>query len=158
MLAGIICLQSLLRRLLSCLFQLLVIPDIPKVMVASLLSPSSHTWSSLDLLICTFPLPFFVRIPVIGFRAHPNWLRRESICLQCGRPGFNSWVGKIPWRSKWQSTPALLPGKSHGRRSLIGYSPWGCKVSDMTSLSLTCYWRKISEQKEITALRYSHSY
>ena len=37
-----------------------------------------------------------------------------------------------PWRRKWQSTPALLPGKSHGRRSLIGYSPWGCKESDTT--------------------------
>ena len=36
---------------------------------------------------------------------------------------FDSWVGKIPWRRKWQSTPALLPGKSHGPRSLIGYSP-----------------------------------
>ena len=41
-------------------------------------------------------------------------------------------VGKIPWRRKWQSTPALLPGKSHGRRSLTGYSPWGHKESDMT--------------------------
>ena len=39
---------------------------------------------------------------------------------------------KITWRRKWQSTPALLPGKSHGRRSLIGYSPWGRKESDMT--------------------------
>ena len=45
---------------------------------------------------------------------------------------FDSWVGKIPWRRKWQSTPALLPGKSHGRRSLISYSPWGCKESDTT--------------------------
>ena len=43
-----------------------------------------------------------------------------------------SWVGKIPWRRKWQSTPALLPGKSHGWRSLIGYSPWGRKESDTT--------------------------
>ena len=32
---------------------------------------------------------------------------------------------------EWQSTPALLPGKSHGRRSLIGYGPWGLKESDM---------------------------
>ena len=45
---------------------------------------------------------------------------------------FDSWVGKVPWRTKWQSTPALLPGKSHGRRGLIGYSPWGCKESDTT--------------------------
>ena len=41
-------------------------------------------------------------------------------------------VGKIPWRRKWQSTPVLLLGKSHGQRSLIGYSPWGHKESDMT--------------------------
>ena len=39
---------------------------------------------------------------------------------------------KIPWRRQWQSTPALLPGKSHGRRSLICYSPWGRKESDTT--------------------------
>ena len=44
-----------------------------------------------------------------------------------------------PWRRKWQSTPALLPGKSHGRRSLIGYSPWGRQESDMTErLHFTC--------------------
>ena len=36
------------------------------------------------------------------------------------------------WRRKWQPTPVLSPGESHGRRSLIGYSPWGCKESDMT--------------------------
>ena len=54
------------------------------------------------------------------------------LSLQSGRPGFDSWVGKIPWRRKWQSTPALLPGKSHGQRILIGYSPWGLKESDTT--------------------------
>ena len=36
------------------------------------------------------------------------------------------------WRRQWQPTPALLPGKSHGRRSLGGYSPWGRKEPDMT--------------------------
>ena len=36
------------------------------------------------------------------------------------------------WRRKWQPTPVLLPGESHGGRSLIGYSPWGCKESDTT--------------------------
>jgi len=45
---------------------------------------------------------------------------------------FNPWVGKIPWRRKWQSTPVLLPGKFHGLRSLVGYSPWGRKELDMT--------------------------
>ena len=46
-----------------------------------------------------------------------------------GRPGFDPWVGKIPWRRKWQPTPVFLPGKSHGWRILIGYSPWGLKES-----------------------------
>ena len=40
-------------------------------------------------------------------------------------------VGKIPWRRKWQPTPVLLPVESHGLRSLVGYSPWGCKESDL---------------------------
>ena len=47
-------------------------------------------------------------------------------------PGFNPWVGKIPWRKKWQHTPVFLPGESHGQRSLAGYSPWGFKESDKT--------------------------
>ena len=39
--------------------------------------------------------------------------------LQCGKSGFSPWLGKIPWRRKWQPTPVLLPGKSHGWRSLV---------------------------------------
>ena len=41
------------------------------------------------------------------------------------------WVRKIPWSRKWQPTPVFLPGKSHGQRSLMCYSPWGCKKSNM---------------------------
>ena len=48
------------------------------------------------------------------------------------RPGFDPWLGKIPWRRKQQPTPALLPGKSPGWRSLVGYSPWGRKELDTT--------------------------
>ena len=36
------------------------------------------------------------------------------------------------WRRKWQPTPVVLPGESHGQRSLVGYSPWGLKESDTT--------------------------
>ena len=36
------------------------------------------------------------------------------------------------WRRKWQPTSVFLPGKSHGQRKLVGYSPWGRKESDMT--------------------------
>ena len=56
----------------------------------------------------------------------------KSICLQCRRLGFDPWVRKIPWRRKWQPTVVLLPGKSHGQRSLVGYSPWGHKELDQT--------------------------
>ena len=37
---------------------------------------------------------------------------------------------KMPWRRKWQPAPVLLPGKRHGQRSLVAYSPWGHKESD----------------------------
>ena len=53
-------------------------------------------------------------------------------CLQCRRLGFDPWVGKISWGRKWQPTPVFLLGKPHERRSLVGYSPWGPKESDMT--------------------------
>ena len=63
------------------------------------------------------------------------------------RRGFDPWVGKIPWRRKWQPTPALLPRKFRGLRSLVGYSPWGHQESDtnerlyFTSLQRTrCLW------------------
>ena len=46
--------------------------------------------------------------------------------------GFDTLVGKIPWRRQWQHTPVFLPGKSHEQRSLVGYSPRGCKESDST--------------------------
>ena len=42
--------------------------------------------------------------------------------------GFDSWIGKIPWRRKWHPTLVFLPGKSHGQRSLVGYSPRGRRV------------------------------
>ena len=62
----------------------------------------------------------------------PWWLSGKESACQCGRPEFNPWVGKIPWRRKWQPALVFLPGKSHGQRSLVGYSPWSCKESDMT--------------------------
>ena len=59
---------------------------------------------------------------------YPVRLRQQRICLQCGRPGFDPWVGKSPQRRKWQPTPVFLPGESHGWRSLMGYSPQGRRV------------------------------
>ena len=53
----------------------------------------------------------------------------KSVCLQCQRPGFDPWVGKIPWRRRRQPTPGFVPGNFHAWRSLMGYSPWGRKES-----------------------------
>ena len=67
--------------------------------------------------------------------------------LQCGRPGFHPWVGKIPWRRAWKPTPVFFPGESHAQRSLAHYSPWGHKELDMTEQLSTarhrgfCRWR-----------------
>ena len=61
-----------------------------------------------------------------------------------GRPGFNPWVGKIPWRREWLPTPVFWPGELHGQRSLEGYSPWSHKESDtaeQTSLYLKLHLR-----------------
>ena len=55
------------------------------------------------------------------------WLSSKESTYQCRRYGFSPWVRKIPWKRKWQPTPVFLPGKSQGQRSLVGYSPWGCK-------------------------------
>ena len=46
--------------------------------------------------------------------------------------GFDPWIGKILGRRKWQPAPVFLPEKSHGERSLAGYSPKGCKELDTT--------------------------
>ena len=57
----------------------------------------------------------------------PSWLSWSRICLQCGRPGFDPWVGKISWRREKLPTPVFWPGEFHGL-----YSPWGRKELDTT--------------------------
>ena len=53
-------------------------------------------------------------------------------CRACKGPVFNPWVKKILCSKKWQPTLEFLPEESYGQRSLVDYSPWGCKKSDMT--------------------------
>ena len=50
-----------------------------------------------------------------------------TYCSLCAGLRFSPWVRKICWRKKWQPTPLFLPEKSHGQRSLVGYSPGGHK-------------------------------
>ena len=60
--------------------------------------------------------------------------------MQCGRPTFDAWIRKMPWRRKWQPTPVILPGKSHEQRSLVGRSPWGRKELHMVEWLYTLLW------------------
>ena len=61
---------------------------------------------------------------------------KESAC-NVGDLGLVSGLGKILWRKKWQPTPAFLPGEFRGQRSLVGFSPRGCKELDMTEATDT---------------------
>ena len=84
------------------------------------------------------PMPGFVnKLSLELSHSHllPRWLSgKESACQcrRCRRRRFDHWVGKLPWRWKWQPTPVFLPGEYHGQRSLAGYRSWGCKELDMT--------------------------
>jgi len=80
---------------------------------------------------------FLAALFTIGF---PCWLSGKESSCQCRRLKFNLWVKKIPWRRKWQSIPVFLPGKSHGQRSLAGYSPWGHKSQTRLSDKTTKIW------------------
>ena len=102
----------------------------------------SHYFSLSCLLPITSFAHYFQDFPIVAeaqkkptFRAlHglPQWLSVKESACQCRRPGFNPWVGKIPWRRERLPTPVFQPGEFHGQRSLVGYSPWGCKESDTT--------------------------
>ena len=73
----------------------------------------------------------------IWFLSFPGGSDRRRSCLWCGKLGLDPWVRKIPWRKEWQPTPVFLPGISHGQRSLVGYSPRGCKELDTTEVTKT---------------------
>jgi len=68
-----------------------------------------------------------------------QYLSRQKSACSAGNMVFDPWVGKIPWRRKWQHTPVVLSGKSHGQRSLMGYSPWDPKESDTTEVTQHTY-------------------
>ena len=65
-------------------------------------------------------------------------IRKRVVCVSeqwrknTLKENYKFYVRKMPWRRKWQPTPVLLPGESHGERSLVGYNPWGRKESDTT--------------------------
>ena len=79
-------------------------------------------------------------IPIIHCWGFPSGASGQEPAWQCRRymrHGFDPWRGKIPWSRKWHPTPIFLPEKFHGQRSLVGYSPWGRKESDVTERQST---------------------
>ena len=110
-------------------------------------SPSPTESKVYSLYLCLFCCLTYrvidtIFLNFIYMRDFPGASDGEASCLQCGRPRFDPWVGKILWKQKWQPTPVLLPGKSHGWRSLVGYSPWGCRQSDTTE-QLHCHFHTV---------------
>jgi len=85
-------------------------------------------------MVCTRSDYFILFLSVFTHRnGLPTWLSGKEYAYKCRRLGFDPWVGKILRGRKWQPTPVFLPWKSRGQRSLVGYSPWGHKESDMMS-------------------------
>ena len=57
---------------------------------------------------------------------------------RCRKHRCSPWIGKIPWRRAWWSTPVFLPGEFHGQKRLAGYSPQGHRVGhDWNDLACT---------------------
>ena len=99
----------------------------PKVILEASGEPLT---SSLSIFFQTLCLPF----PNwnLGFSEPGKWVKTLPAKEGDMRGGFEPWVGKIPWRRKWQPTPVFLPGESHRGRSLTGSSPRGHKELDVT--------------------------
>ena len=97
-----------------------------------------HDWSDLAtiaivncfLCLVVFVLPFLsCRVSLVAqIVKNPHAIQENRVW----RSRFDPWVRKMPWGRKWHPTPVFLPGKSHGQRSLVGYSPWGCKELNTT--------------------------
>ena len=68
---------------------------------------------------------------------------------------------EVLWRRKWQPTAVLLPGKSHGQRSVVGYSLWGQKGSDTTEwlhFTSTCIVNYVPDTVLILLSKSSHNF
>ena len=87
---------------------------------------ATNTHTDMHTYMCIWYLYHILQVFV------PKWLRDREYACQCRRCGFDPTDGKIPWRREWLPTLVFLPGKSHGQRSLVSYSPRSSKESDIT--------------------------
>ena len=99
-------------------------------------SPRICPSSQMDLMwrrpVCLMLGLFIVQVePVSTLQLITRHVRSYQD-LNWTKTQFDPRVGKILWRRKWQPTPVFSPRKSHGWRSLVGYSPWSLKESGTT--------------------------
>ena len=80
----------------------------------------------------TQEMPWKLLLNIRALSGFPGGSVVKNLPTNARRPRFHPCVQKIPWRRKEQPTPIFLPRKSHGQRSLAGYSPWSCRESDTT--------------------------
>ena len=85
----------------------------------------------------------------------PRWCGSKESACQSRRCRFDPWVGKIPWRRKWQPTTVFLPGESHGQRSLVGYSH-GVTKSQTWLRTQTALWLLIGHQATLSIGEVEH--
>ena len=98
----------------------------------SLSSPLCSAFPPTHLSPSNVQYNLFICIIYIGFPGGSVVKESTCQCWRCKRRGFDPWVGKIPWRRKWQPTPISLPRTFNGQKGLEGYSPWSHKLLHMT--------------------------
>ena len=114
----------------------------PNTDFGKIIIPSAWHDAKLGQFSYAFDFHYTIKVGIIFInifeslvRGFPDGASGKASACQCSRNkncGFDPWVRKIPWSRKCQPTPVFLPGKSHGQRSLVGYSSWGLKELDTT--------------------------
>ena len=98
-----------------------------------------------SITITLSPMTFFIQLEqkfcnLYGKNRLPRLCTGKESTYQCRkhkRSGLDPWVKKIPWRKKWQPAPIFFPGRPHGQRNLVGYSPCSCKELDTIEWLIT---------------------
>ena len=104
------------------------LPD-PGIEPLSLTSPGRPIYIYIHAYIYIHNLSIYICMYILGL---PWWLRGKESTCQCRRHRFDPWVGKIPWRRKWQPTPVFLLGNPMDRGAWQAVVPGVSKESDMT--------------------------
>ena len=117
--------------------------------------PSSGNSSLSKIILSFICFIYWYTICLCSNRMQPYESRNRVFLVNAVTPEPRKFLAHnkhSPWSRKWQPTPVLLPGKFHGLRSLVGYSPWGRKESDMTErlhfTSVNTQWILVSFPNE----------